>query len=394
MAPPRAGVGYRGGVANGTGLGAPAERNDPGAIRIGSIAGIDVMVRTSWLLVAALIAYVAAPGIEQVSPGLGALKYVAGVAFAILLTLSLLLHEISHAIMSQRFGLPVRSITLHFIGGVTAIEKEPRTPKQAFWIAAVGPITSLALGGLAFALWQVMPDGLLNFVVGALAGTNLLVGVLNLVPGMPLDGGLVLRAAIWKATGNPHRGTLVAGWSGRVVAIVMLMSPLIMEGLGIRTGITDYIVAFLLGWFLWAAATQAIVSAKVRARLPALRARSLARRALAVPEDLPLAESVRRAQDAHAGSLVTVDGAGRPVGLVNEAAVLATPDDRRPWLPTSAVARTLDAGLTISADIGGEDLIRHMQESPSTEYLLLDHDGSVYGVLATADVDRAFAATA
>ncbi len=380
-------------MANGSGLGAPAQRNDPGAVRVGSIAGIDVMVRTSWLLVAALIAYVAAPGIEQVSPGLGALKYVAGVAFAVLLTLSLLLHEISHAVMAQRFGLPVRSITLHFIGGVTAIEKEPQTPKQAFWISAVGPITSLALGGVFFALYQVMPEGLLEFVVGALAGTNLLVGVLNLVPGMPLDGGLVLRSAIWKLTGNPHRGTLVAGWSGRVVALLMLLSPAIMRQLGIQTGPTDYIVAVLLGWFLWTAASQAIVSAKVRSRLPALQARPLARRTLAVPENLPLAETIRRAQEAQAGSVVTVDSADRPVGLVNESAVLATPEDRRPWLPTSAVARTLDPGLSLPADIGGEELIRAMQESPATEYLLLEQDGSVYGVLTTQDVDKAFAAS-
>jgi Zn-dependent protease len=380
-------------VANGTGLGAPAERNDPGAVRIGSIAGIDVMVRTSWLLVAALIAYVAAPGIEQVSPGLGALKYVAGVAFAVLLTLSLLLHEISHAVMAQRFGLPVRSITLHFIGGVTAIEKEPTTPKQAFWISAVGPLTSLALGGAFWALYLAMPQGLLEFVVGALAGTNLLVGVLNLVPGMPLDGGLVLRSAIWKLTGNQHRGTLVAGWSGRVVALLMLLSPAIMQAFDIRTGPTDYLVALLLGWFLWTAASQAIMSAKVRARLPALRARPLARRTLAVPDDLPLAEAIRRAQEAQAGSIVTTDTAGRPVGLVNEAAVIATPQDRRPWLPTSAVARTLDPGLSLPADIGGEELIRAMQESPASEYLLVEPDGSVYGVLTTQDVDRAFAAT-
>jgi Zn-dependent protease len=107
------------------------------------------MVRSSWLLVAALIAYVVAPGIERVAPDLGAFKYVAGVAFAVLLTLSLLLHEISHALMAKRFGIGVRSITLHFIGGVTAIDGEPDNPKQEFAISAVGPATSLALGGLA-----------------------------------------------------------------------------------------------------------------------------------------------------------------------------------------------------------------------------------------------------
>src|SRR5688500_16752827 len=183
------------------------------------------MVRSSWLLVAALIAYVVAPGIEAVAPGLGAWRYVAGVAFAILLTMSLLLHEISHALMAKRYGIGVRSITLHFIGGVTAIDGEPSTPRQEFWISAVGPVTSLGIGGVALALYQVTPSGLLAYVVGGLAGANLIIGVLNLVPGMPLDGGRVLRAAVWKATGDQHRGTTAAGWAGRGVAVLVLMLP-------------------------------------------------------------------------------------------------------------------------------------------------------------------------
>jgi Zn-dependent protease len=102
-------------------LGGPAQHHDPGTIRVGSLGGVDVLVRSSWFLIAALIAYLVAPAFEQVQPGLGSLKYVAGAAFAVLLTLSLLLHELSHALMSKRFGIPVRSITLHFIGGVTAM---------------------------------------------------------------------------------------------------------------------------------------------------------------------------------------------------------------------------------------------------------------------------------
>src|SRR5688500_13852146 len=137
------------------------------------------MVRSSWLLVAALIAYLLAPGIEERAPGLGVFTYVAGIAFAVLLTLSLLLHEISHALVAKRFGIGVRSITLHFIGGVTAMDGEPATPKQEFAISAVGPATSLAVGGLAYALLQVTPEGLLSYVVWLLAGANLIVGVLN-----------------------------------------------------------------------------------------------------------------------------------------------------------------------------------------------------------------------
>jgi hypothetical protein len=109
-----------------------------------------------------------------------------------------------------------------------------------------------------------------------------------------------------------------------------------------------------------------------------------------VPADLPLSEAVRRAQEAHAGSIVTVTGSGSPVGVVNEAALLATPDDRRPWMAVSAVSRTLEEGLTLPATITGEDLILALTRQPAAEYLLLEDDGSIYGVLSTADVDRAF----
>ena len=111
-----------------------------------------------------------------------------------------------------------------------------------------------------------------------------------------------------------------------------------------------------------------------------------------MPHDLPLAEAVRRAQEDAAGSIVVLDALGAPAAIVNEAAVLATPEERRPWLPVSAVARTVEPGITLSADIAGEPLIMAMQRSPASEYLLLDPDGSVYGVLVTDDVDRAFAA--
>jgi Zn-dependent protease len=380
-------------VADRAGLGAPAERNDPGALRVGSIGGIDVMVRSSWLLVAALMSSVVAPGIERVAPGLGPWKYVAGVAFAVLLTLSLLLHEISHALMAKHYGIGVRSITLHFIGGVTAIDGEPATPKQEFVISAVGPITSLGIGGVALAMWQVTPDGLLAFVVGGLAGANLIIGAFNLVPGMPLDGGRVLRAAVWKATGDPHRGTAAAGWAGRVVAVLVLLFPVILLALDRQVSTIDFVLALVFGWFLWVAASSSIASARVRSRLPALKARALARRTLSLPEELPLAEALRQAHAAHAGSIVTVDSSGSAVGVVNEAAVLATPEERRPWVSLGAVSRRLAAGLSLPADIEGEQLLLAMQAAPATEYLLVEPDGRIYGVLTTGDVDKAFART-
>jgi Zn-dependent protease len=363
----------------------------PGTFKVGTIAGSDVLVSSSWFIVAALIAVAVSPRVEAVQPGLGALKYVAGFAFAVVLYLSVLLHEASHALMARRFGYPVTSITLHFLGGMTQIEGEARRPRQEFWIAVVGPLTSLAIGGVALGLRLLEPPGLLLMVVEGLAVANLLVGVLNLVPGLPLDGGRVLKAAVWGLTGSAHRGTVVAGWGGRVAAVAVLAWPLLQSRLlDVRPELLDFVLVFVVASFLWAGATSAMASARLLEKLPHLVARDLARRTLAVPDDLPLSEAVRRAQDAQAGSIVTVTGSGHPVGVVSEAALLATPEERRPWVAVSTVARGLDDGLQLPATITGEDLVRAISRTPAAEYLLLEEDGTIYGVLATADVDRAF----
>lgn len=370
---------------------APPVDRPPGTFRIGSVAGSDVLVSTSWFLVAALIAFVMAPRVEEVSPGLGPWKYLAGFLFAVILYFSVLLHEASHAVMAKHYGFRVTSITLHFLGGMTAIEGESRRPREEFMIAVVGPLTSLAVGAVAFGLWFVTPAGLPLLAVGGLAGANLLVGALNLVPGLPLDGGRVLRSGVWKLTGSMHTGTIVAGWGGRVTAVVVLAYPLAMEPLlGQRPDVLGFVLAGVIALFLWSGATAAMTSARLRRKLPALVARNLARRTITVPDDLPLAEAVRRAREVGAGSIVTVTSAGRPVGLVNESALLAIPDERRPWVAVSTVSRTLDDGLSLPATIGGEDLILAISRTPAAEYLLVEEDGALYGVLATTDVDRAF----
>jgi Zn-dependent protease/CBS domain-containing protein len=368
----------------------PAPRA-PGTIRIGSIVGIDVLITTSWFVVAALISLVFGPRIEAAQPGLGFWKYVAGFAFAVVLYLSVLLHEASHAVVAKRLGYGVNSITLHFLGGMTEVDGQSKRPRHEFWIAVVGPLTSIAVGGAAAVVAYVMSDSLLQEAMLLLAGANLLIGVLNLVPGLPLDGGRVLKALVWGVSGDQHRGSIVAGWGGRITAIALLAWPLVQERVtGEPPTILDLVLVFILGLFLWTGATAAMAHARLRQRLPALVARPLARRTLTVPEDLPLAEAVRRAQEAQAGSIVTVTPDGTPVGIVSEAAVTAMPADRRPWVTTSAVARTMEEGLTLPATVAGEDLILAISRRPAEEYLLVEDDGRIYGVLSTADVDRAF----
>lgn len=364
----------------------------PGAIRVGTLVGVDVYISTTWILIAALFTVTLAPAVEEARSGLGNLKYVAAFAFVVLFYLSVLLHEMSHAVAAKRFGIEVNSITLSFFGGATEIDGEAEKPSQEFWIAVVGPITSLLVGFVLLPLLLVVPDGLLELAVGGVAVTNIVVGVLNLVPGLPFDGGRVLRAGVWAASGNKHKSTVIAGWTGRVIAVIVALAPLWMTAVGITVRTVEAVFFPLLGFFLWSAASASIRYASFRSRLPQLNARTLARRTLAVPGDLPLAEAVRRAQEDGAGGIVALDSAGNPTGIVVEDAVQLVPEERRPWTPVSTVARTIVPGITFPADLSGERLITAMQRTPATEYLLLETDGTIYGVLATRDVDRAFAA--
>ena len=150
----------------------------------------------------------------------------------------------------------------------------------------------------------------MHAAIQGLAVVNIIIGVLNLVPGLPLDGGRVLKALVWGVSGNQHKATIVAGWGGRLTALALLAWPVVQEPLtGSTPTIIDLILVFVVGLFLWTGATAAMAHARLRQRLPALLARPLARRTLTVPEDMPLAEAVRRAREAEAGSIVTVSTA-------------------------------------------------------------------------------------
>jgi Zn-dependent protease/CBS domain-containing protein len=373
-----------------TGRDTPRRR---GALQIARIAGVPVYVNLSWIIVALLIAYAFTPVVDQQVPGLGVWSFVAAFAFAVLLYASVLVHEISHVLVARRFGLPVRAITLQFLGGLSEIEREPQTPWREFAVAVVGPLTSLALSGAAGLAWAfVVAPPLAELLIFQLASANLLVGLFNLLPGLPLDGGRILRAAVWAVTRRPHLATAVAGWAGRVVAVFVLALPwtLLASTLGGPSPL-HILWSVVLAMFLWAGSTQALMSARIRGKLPSLHARDLARRGVPVPSEMPLSEAIRRAREARAGSLVVVDGEGRPIGLVSEAAVLATPEHRRPWVAIGDLARRIEPGLVLSVSLSGEDLVRAMGGMPATEYLLVEPDGQIYGVLSTADVDAALA---
>jgi Zn-dependent protease len=381
----------------------PAEPS-PG-IRIARPFGIPVFISPYWFVIAGLFVFLYAR--ELVSSVPDSLRYPVAAAFVVLLYASVLVHELSHSVVARAFGLPVRRILLYPLGGYSEIEREPPTPGKEFLVSAAGPAMSLALAGGGFVLYRVvygsgglvMSRGLqgtgghvASILLGQLIVANLLVGIFNLLPGLPLDGGRMLRAGVWKLTGRPGRATMVAAWAGRVLAVSVLIVPLALLARA-GNGIQLFDVAWLavIAAFMWTGAGQALRATRVRERLPALQARTLARRAIPIPANLPLAEAIRRADAAQARALVVVDHEDRPIAIVNETAVMATPPQRRPWIEAGTLARTIDPGLVLPADLSGMALIDAVRRTPASEYLLVEPSGQVFGVLAAADLDHAFA---
>jgi Zn-dependent protease len=358
-------------------------------VSLGRIAGIAVHVSPTWFLVAAVITVTFAPIVERQLPDVGSGAYAIAFTFALLLYVSVLFHEISHALAARAFGLPVRGITLHFLGGYTEIERDSPTPGRDLVVAAAGPLVSLAAAGLAFLAARPVDQRVVEFLLLELAVANLLVGVFNLLPALPLDGGHMLRALVWQITGKENTGTVVAARAGQVLAGLVLLVPFILTG-G-RPSIVGIVWSALVAVLLWSGASQALAVGRIRNRLPRLDVEQLTRRAAPIAPDVPLAEALRQAQGQGVRALVVVDSAGRPTGLVSEASVVATPPERQPWIPVGQVARSLQAGLVIPVGVDGEELLRRMRETPASEYLVVDDDGAVYGVLATADVDAALA---
>ncbi|MFI0446139.1 site-2 protease family protein [Actinomadura sp. 6N118] len=390
-APPTEGKTAPGGDPAGAGPG----RGGPGLF-MGRPFGVPVYVSPSWFLVAVVVTIMFENQVLKTGvigrPG----SFVVAFAYAVLLYASVFVHELSHAVTARALGLPVRSVTLHILGGETSIEREAPTPGREFLIAFAGPLVNLVLAGLGLLAHLVLPlSGVAVLLVDALTFANLLVGVFNLLPGLPLDGGRLVRAAVWKATGQSRNGAIFAGWVGRGVALLTLLAGAILATRpaagGGGFGWLALLWSALVASFIWVGATQAIRAEKVRDRIPLLDARRLARRATLVTADVPLAEAVRRAQEDRSGALVIVDHEERPLGLVNEKAVTATPEHRRPWIEVGELSRGLDPDLSLSADLTGEELIVALRRAPASEYLLVEPDGRVYGVLAVADVDRAFA---
>ncbi|MET8024114.1 site-2 protease family protein [Streptomyces avermitilis] len=397
------GTGMGMGSGTGTGKGRPPRRpKEPGGgLLMGRPFGVPVYVAPSWFLVAALITWVFGGQLDRVLPELGAARYLVSLFFAVAFYASVLIHELAHTVAALRFKLPVRRIQLQFFGGVSEIEKESETPGREFVLAFVGPLLSLILAGIFYLAMQTVDRGTVpGVLVAGLMISNLIVAAFNLLPGLPLDGGRMLRAVVWKITGKPMSGTIAAAWVGRALAVSVLIGlPLLTqtgalgsntEDVGGMDTVTDALLAAILAAIIWTGAGNSLRMARLREHLPELRARNLTRRAVPVETDTPLSEALRRANDAGARALVVVDADGEPLSLVREAAIVGVPEHRRPWVDVSGLAQDLTDGMRISAELAGEDLLDVLRATPATEYLVVEESGEIYGVLSAADVERAF----
>jgi Zn-dependent protease/predicted transcriptional regulator len=224
-------------------------------IKLGHIAGIEIGLHFSWFIIAFLIAFSLAAHFHSVRPGWNeAVVWGVSIATSVLFFITLLLHELAHSLVAKSRGLKVRAITLFALGGVSQIESEASDANSEFWIAIVGPLTSLVIGFLLLGIVRSWGWGLGREPVTPLASVllwlgyiNVLLGVFNMIPGFPLDGGRVFRAIVWWITKKPEKSTRIAAKTGEVVAFLFILYGLFQFFIHANFG--GLWLAFI-GWFL------------------------------------------------------------------------------------------------------------------------------------------------
>lgn len=365
-------TGARNGRRNGFGEG----------IALGRIAGIRVVLSYSWFVIAAFTVFVYGPVLAQDFPRLGMTAYFVALAYALLLLLSVLVHELAHALTAKIYGWTTEKIVLNLWGGHTSFEEFTPTPGRSLIVALAGPAANfvLAAGG-----WAVISAGSLTGVADILINiftwANFVIAIFNILPGLPLDGGRLVESAVWAATGNQAKGTIAAGWSGRiiVVALIALFVGLPMLR-GERPDITLMIVTVLVAGFLWVGASAAIQHGRLRSRLHLVAAAALAEPAVGLSEASTVAD-VLRLSPAGFPAVVLFGSDRRPKQLVDPKSVAAVPAGAEASTPASAVSYKLDDGAYVLESDKGQDLLQYLSKLNGSEYAVIDDHGIVTGVL-------------
>jgi Zn-dependent protease/CBS domain-containing protein len=365
-------------------------------IPLGRIAGIRVAANWTLLIVVGLLVLGLAGGVfPREYPGLAPGWYLGGAAVgAVLFLLSLLAHELAHALVARRNGVAVESITFWLFGGVARLAGDAGSPLAALWIALVGPLTSLALAGVFAVVTAVLRGSeappFVAGVPGWLAWTNLGLGLFNLLPGAPLDGGRVLRALLWLRTGDRDRSARTAARAGRLLGIVLVGLGLfqILSGMG-ASGLW---IAFI-GWFLGGAARAEEQYASARGALAGVRVRdAMTPGPVAVPASATVADLLADITSRlRFTSLPVLDDRGALVGLVTLRRLREVPPDRRAVTPLAAVATPRRDLVTVAPDDPLAELLGRVSAGEDGRALVLEGDRLV-GIVSPTDIMRAVAA--
>ncbi len=355
-----------------------------GSFRVARIAGIDLRVHVTWLLAFGLVTGSLAYGVFPASyPRWAPTTYwIVGAIAALLLFGCVLLHELSHAMVARARGMPVAGITLFIFGGVTSVQGEAERPSDEFWMAFVGPLTSFALACGAYAVFRATGGGRspTAAVLSYLAYVNLAIALFNLIPGFPLDGGRVLRSALWAFLGDLRRATRIASRVGQLVACGFILAGIVFIVQGeILNGIW---IAFI-GSFLLNAAEA---SHRQATAPPARRLVRTAMRvpAIVVPADLTVTDLVARYLLGQGERAVMVGDAGDVVGLVSVADVQRLPTGYWATTPLRRIMTPVANLAVVGPDSSLEEALARL-EARHVGQLPVVRAGALLGMLSRAD---------
>ena len=360
-----------------------------GSFRLFRIAGVDIEIHWSWLLVFVLLTWTLATGLfnEEFEDWSEAERWVAASATSIVFFGSILAHELSHSITANRLGIPVRRITLFVFGGVSHLEGESRTPREEFLIAIAGPATSFTIAALLGALWAVLSPIYEPAAVAAgyLAIANAVIGVFNLIPGFPLDGGRVLRALLWKVTNGVLRATRLASWVGTTVAYgLMALGIAVMVLVDVISGLWFVFI----GWFLRNAAESSYQQVLMRHLLGSIPVRAIVDRSYEwVAPDMTLQGLLNERILPRSARYFAVTGGLGLGGII-------TPKDVRRFPKTAWPSTTVSQAMTpverldvISPERSLDEALQLMSKH-NVHQLPVMEGGTLVGFVTRADILR------
>jgi Zn-dependent protease/CBS domain-containing protein len=357
--------------------------------RVARIAGIEVRVDSSWAVIALLITYSMYLRLSVLYPELSGGGAVGlAIVSAVLFFGSVLVHELAHALVSQARGIRVQDITLFLFGGATRARVESRGPGDEFLIALVGPLTSGLLAGLFGIVAGLGRDVLsrpLDGTFGYLAWTNLLLAAFNLVPGFPLDGGRLLRSAIWKATGSLPRATRIASLSGQAVGWLLVAAGVAWLLAGDLAGGIWF--AFI-GWFLVQAARSSYQELQLRDLLRGVEAEDvMAGNLLRIPPDLTLQRAVDDYFMRYDHSAFPVDEQGRTIGLLTLRGVRRVPSQQWPSRLVRDHMVPLGDQVVVAPHARMDSVLGKLEDGEAGRVLVVQ-DGEVVGIITPTDLTR------